>query len=202
MLGSYLGRVIALVALAGVLPLLFGLALAIRWRHPGPVLFAQEREGKHGVRFRMWKLRTMVMDAESVLQRLILAEPRLAAEWRRFGCLRDDPRIAGPAAKLARQLSLDELPQLWNIARGEMALVGPRPLPPALASSLPPVARARRNGVLPGMTGLWQVRCRSETDLRGMVRYDAVYMRRRSLRLDTWILLLTPAAVLSRRGAY
>ncbi len=177
-------------------------ALAIRLSHPGPVLFAQEREGRGGARFRMWKLRTMVADAEHVLRRRLLAEPRLAAEWRRFGCLRDDPRVAGPAARLARRLSVDELPQLWNVARGEMALVGPRPLPPGLAASLPPAARARRNGALPGMTGLWQVRRRSEVDLRGMARYDAFYARRKSARLDLWILLLTPAAVLSRRGAY
>jgi lipopolysaccharide/colanic/teichoic acid biosynthesis glycosyltransferase len=199
---ALLGRATALAVLMGGLPLLAAFALAIRLSHPGPVLFAQEREGSGGARFRMWKLRTMVADAEDVLRRRLLAEPRLAAEWRRFGCLRDDPRVAGPVARLARRLSVDELPQLWNVARGEMALVGPRPLPPGLAASLPPAARARRNGALPGMTGLWQVRRRSEVDLRGMARYDAFYARRKSARLDLWILLLTPAAVLSRRGAY
>lgn len=201
-LWAHLGRVVALAVLAAGLPLMVGLALAIRLRHPGPFLFAQEREGRDGVRFRMWKLRTMVGDAEQVLERRLLADPGLAAEWRRFGCLREDPRIAGPAARLARQLSVDELPQLWNVVLGEMALVGPRPLPPAVAGSLPPAARAQRNRALPGLTGLWQVRRRSEADLRGMARYDAVYVRSRSLRLDAWILLLTPAAVLSRRGAY
>jgi lipopolysaccharide/colanic/teichoic acid biosynthesis glycosyltransferase len=197
-----LGRVAALALLVAAAPLLAAFALAIRRHHPGPVLFGQLREGRDGAPFTMWKLRTMVVDAERHLAQRLRADPALAAEWRRFGCLRRDPRIAGGAARLARQLSVDELPQLWNVVRGEMALVGPRPLPPELAAALPPVARALRNAARPGMTGLWQVRRRSEADLRGMARYDLIYVRRRCLRLDLWILLLTPAAVLSRRGAY
>lgn len=194
-------RLAALVLLALLGPLLVPFALAVRLNGPGPVIFRQFREGRGQRRFVMLKLRTMAADAEARLAVRLRDDPAAAAEWARFGCLRDDPRVAGPAARLARRLSVDEVPQLWNVVLGEMALVGPRPLPTGLAEALPAAQRARRASVLPGLTGLWQVRGRSELDLRRMQRYDGLYVARRGPCLDLWILARTPAAVLSRRGA-
>lgn len=196
-----LDRVLAAAALLVAAPLALAFAALIRLDGPGPVLFVQMRAGRQGRPFPLLKLRTMVVGAEVLLAARIARDPDLAAEWVRFGCLRRDPRIAGPAARLARRWSVDEIPQLWNVLRGEMALVGPRPLTAVMASSLAPVDHRARTRVLPGLTGLWQVRGRSDLDLRQMMRYDRFYVRRAGTRLDLWILARTPAAVLSRRGA-
>lgn len=196
-----LDRILAIGALLVTTPLVLAFAAMIRLYGPGPIVFVQIREGRDGKPFPLLKLRTMVPDAEALLGERLRRDPAMAAEWARFGCLRRDPRIAGPAARLARRWSVDEIPQLWNVLRGEMALVGPRPLTPSMSSSLPATDHRARMTVLPGLTGLWQVRGRSDLDLRQMARYDRFYVRRWSMLLDLWILLRTPGAVLSRRGA-
>jgi exopolysaccharide production protein ExoY len=198
---AVLGRASAAFLLVLLCPLLCVFAVLIKVQSPGPIFFGQLREGRAGRPFRLWKLRTMVIDADIRFAQS-MRDRVIASEWNRYGFLKNDTRIVGWAGRVMRQYSIDELPQLWNVVRGEMTLVGPRPLPLNLAESLDPADRSLRNSVCPGLTGLWQVRRRSEVDIRGMQRYDRLYIRKRSRRLDLLILITTPAAVLSRRGAF
>jgi len=179
-----------MLAVLGV-PLLL-LALAIRLSSRGPAFYRQTRLGQHGREFRMWKLRTMVVDADR------MTPPGNDADGLLFK-LREDPRVTA-FGRFLRKWSLDELPQLVNVLRGDMSLVGPRPLPLAL-HQLDPVSR-RRLLVRPGLTGLWQIAGRSDLSWDDCVRLDLHYVEHRSLRLDLAILGRTALAVIRRAGAY
>jgi Undecaprenyl-phosphate galactose phosphotransferase WbaP len=163
--------------------------------------FRQERVGKGGRLFHAWKLRTMVPDADAALARALDADPALRAEWEAHFKLARDPRITRVGAFL-RKTSLDELPQLLNVLRGEMSLVGPRPLPRYHHDELEARVRALRAGVRPGITGLWQVSGRSDAGTLGMERWDPYYVRNWSLWLDLVILVRTFRVVLRGSGAY
>lgn len=163
--------------------------------------FAQTRVGLGGRVFRTWKFRTMVPNAEAVLRRRLAEDPALNAEWQASFKLRHDPRITR-VGRFLRRTSLDELPQLVNVLRGEMALVGPRPLPLYHFRELPPHVQRLRHEVQPGMTGLWQVSGRSDAGNEGMIRLDPYYVRNWSVWLDLVILLRTFRAVLRSAGAY
>ena len=164
-------------------------------------LFTQERIGLNGDQFGTLKFRTMRPDAEALLQRRLASDPELRAEWEAHYKLRDDPRITR-VGRLLRGLSLDELPQLINVLRGDMSLVGPRPLPEYHHSTLSPHAQMVRERVRPGITGLWQVSGRSDIGNAGMELWDPYYVRNWSLWLDAVILVRTARAVLARSGAY
>ena len=199
------GRVLDVVgALGGLLvlaPLLLLLALWVRLDSPGPVLFRQRRVGLDRRPFTLYKFRTMRLGGEEdALHRLIEAE--LCGED--TACdgstkLADDPRITR-TGRLLRRTSLDELPQLLNVLRGEMSLVGPRPCLPWEAELFPPQF-ADRFTVRPGLTGLWQVTGRSTVGTLDMLRMDVAYVRSRRLRLDLWILLVTIPSMLRGGGA-
>lgn len=186
----------AAVLLAALLPLLALSALLICLPDRGPVLYVQRRSGRFGREFRMYKLRTMVPDAERL-------QDRLAAEQagRTFLKLKDDPRITRVGGIL-RKYSIDELPQLLNVLKGEMSLVGPRPLLPCDVRNFPKDDRARRFDMLPGMTGLWQVSGRNGLDDEQRMELDRAYVDHWSLQRDLEILARTPAAVVGARGAY
>jgi lipopolysaccharide/colanic/teichoic acid biosynthesis glycosyltransferase len=201
-LSAMLRRVVALVLCGLTAPLIIVFAAGIQLASPGPVFFRQVRVGKDGCEFKIHKLRTMVPDAERALPATLEATPAAVAEWKAYGRLTADPRIAGRFGRWARQLSVDELPQLLDVLAGDMVLVGPRPLPPDQMRELDAGARQLRQSVLPGITGLWQVSGRSDTSLRQMIRLDLFYVRRRGSRLDLYVLWQTPRAVLSARGAY
>jgi lipopolysaccharide/colanic/teichoic acid biosynthesis glycosyltransferase len=191
--------VIALVALIFFLPLLGILAIAIKLLDPGPVLFLHRRIGQHGKYFHCYKLRTMVVDADVRLNALLQNDPKSRAEWLRDQKLRHDPRIT-PIGRLLRQSSLDELPQLFNILRGEMSLVGPRPIIESevvrYGRYFDDYTRSR-----PGLTGLWQVSGRNSTTYRRRVAMDVIYARRRTLSLNVGIMFMTVPAVLLARGS-
>jgi lipopolysaccharide/colanic/teichoic acid biosynthesis glycosyltransferase len=184
----------ASVALVLLLPLMLALALMIALASRGAPLFRQRRVGRSGREFQMWKFRTMVADAERRRSELIAQS--LESEWLH---LEHDPRIT-PVGRVLRRSSLDELPQLFNVVRGDMSLVGPRPLPPIEQASLPPWSQARLD-VRPGLTGLWQVNGRTELDVHAMLRLDCHYVGAQSWRTDLRILVLTVPAVLTGRGA-
>lgn len=196
-----MSRLLALGLLTASAPLWLAAALVIRTYGPGPLFFRQPRIGRSGCVFLVWKLRTMHGDAQARLDHWLATDCRMRERWERYGCLEDDPRICGSAGRLARQYSLDELPGLINVVLGDMALVGPRPLPVDLALALPSAARKWRESLPPGLTGLWQVRRRSEVSLHQMLAYDRLYVRRRSRALDARLLLATLPAVLTARGA-
>ncbi len=163
--------------------------------------YSQERIGYGGATFRAWKLRTMVPDAEAVLQRALDTDPARRLEWETTFKLEHDPRITA-VGRLLRRTSLDELPQLWNVLSGEMSLVGPRPLPRYHHNDLPVRVRDLRERVRPGITGLWQVSGRSDAGNVGMERWDPYYVRNWSLWLDVVILVRTLRVVVHGSGAY
>jgi len=191
-------------ALVGVLllsPLMLAIALLIRLDSPGPVLFRQVRRGQRGRPFRMLKFRTMVADAERRLGDLESSNESAGGVLFK---LRDDPRVTR-LGRFLRRSSLDELPQLINVLRGEMSLVGPRPLQLRDSDRLwivDPEGFRHRLEVLPGITGPWQVGGRSETDYERMVQLDRDYAENWSLGRDLWILARTVLVVLLRKGAH
>jgi lipopolysaccharide/colanic/teichoic acid biosynthesis glycosyltransferase len=190
----------AMVGLIVVAPALLAIALLIRLDSPGPVLFCQTRRGHRGRPFRMLKFRTMVADAEQRLGGLEVCNESAGGVLFK---LRRDPRVTR-LGRFLRRSSLDELPQLINILKGEMSLVGPRPLQIRDSDRLrdaDPRGYWRRLEVLPGLTGPWQVGGRSELDHEQMVELDLDYVANHSLRRDVVIIGQTVRAVLLRRGA-
>jgi exopolysaccharide production protein ExoY len=191
---------IALIALVFLAPLLIVVAALIFVQDGGPVVFAHRRIGRDGRHFRCLKFRSMAVDAEARLAELLARDPEARAEWEKDHKLRNDPRVTKLGAFL-RKSSLDELPQLVNVLKGEMSLVGPRPIVDAEA---PKYGRRFQHycAVKPGITGLWQVSGRNDTSYRARVAMDSVYAARRSALLDARILLATVPAVLLTRGSY
>jgi exopolysaccharide biosynthesis polyprenyl glycosylphosphotransferase len=177
-------------------PLLIAIALAVRLSSRGPVIYRSARPGIGGEPFACLKFRTMYRDAD---QRQADLESLNEASGALFK-MRDDPRMT-PVGRFLRRYSLDELPQLGNVLRGEMSLVGPRPLPQRDFERLEPWHK-KRYLVLPGVTGLWQVSGRSELDFDDLVRLDFLYLERWSVFLDLTILVKTVPAVIGRRGAF
>ena len=163
--------------------------------------FVHRRLGRDGRPFYALKLRTMIPDADKLLQDILGGDSDRCAEWELHFKLLSDPRVTRLGGML-RRTSLDELPQLVNVLRGEMSLVGPRPLPPYHQATLAPRTVALRETVAPGLTGLWQVAGRSDQGAHEMERWDAYYVRNGSLWLDVVILVRTVRAVFSRSGAY
>ena len=182
-------------------PLVGALALWIWLADRHAPFYAQERVGADGATFRAWKLRTMVPDADAALEEALAADPALRAEWDEHFKLERDPRITAPG-RLLRRTSLDELPQIVNVLRGEMSLVGPRPLPRYHHDELSERVRSLRERVRPGITGLWQVSGRSDAGNLGMERWDPYYVRNWSPWLDAVILVRTIRVVAEGSGAY
>lgn len=192
---SLFDRSAALVALVLLSPVLLLVGLMVRWGSRGPAIFRQVRSGRDGVPFTIWKFRTMVVDAEDRLAGLRDLNEGAGPLFK----LRDDPRVTRLGAFL-RRTSIDELPQLVNVLRGEMSLVGPRPALPEETSQYSEWVW-RRLHVKPGLTGLWQVSGRSALSWEDSIRMDLQYVNNWNLRLDAAILARTVRAVLARDGA-
>lgn len=182
--------------LAVIWPLLLVIALAVRWSGPGPVFFVQTRIGLNGQPFGMIKFRSMHADAEARRAALLAQSDREGICFKS----RNDPRITR-VGRILRRLSLDELPQIFNVLRGEMSLVGPRPALPEEVRAYPAHAMERLSA-LPGITGVWQVSGRAEVGFDEMVKMDIAYARDGRLSRDLAILLRTVRAVISGHGAY
>jgi len=191
-------RLIAALLLVIFSPLMLACAALIR-RDGGPATFAHYRVGSRGRVFRCLKFRTMCVDAERKLREVLDSDPALRDEWQRTFKLVNDPRVT-PIGRWLRRSSLDELPQLVNVLRGDMGLVGPRPITLVELRLYGP-ARWQYLSVLPGMTGLWQVSGRNRVSYERRVQLDDEYVRSRSIWLDCWILAKTVLVVLTRDGA-
>ncbi|MDB5968935.1 MAG: exopolysaccharide biosynthesis polyprenyl glycosylphosphotransferase [Hydrocarboniphaga sp.] len=193
---DWLGSLILALVFA---PIILCIVLAVR-RSGGPVFFPHERVGLNGRSFRCYKFRTMVPNADERLEELLNSDDALAAEWQEIRKLRNDPRVT-PIGRFLRKTSLDELPQIWNVLRGDMSLVGPRPI---VRDELRLYGRnlGIYLGSKPGLTGLWQVTGRSDACYRRRVAMDVYYSRNKSLLLDFSILLKTVKVVLTGSGAY
>jgi Undecaprenyl-phosphate galactose phosphotransferase WbaP len=181
-------------------PLLLCLYVAIRITSPGPALYGQRRVGYGGTEFTVWKFRSMVLNADTVLSGHLDANPEMRAEWHRDQKLKNDPRLTR-VGRMLRKTSLDELPQLWNVFRGEMSLVGPRPIVEAeiakYGGSFDSYVRVR-----PGITGFWQISGRNATTYPERISYDEYYVNNWSIWLDLYILFRTIKTVVSCEGAY
>ena len=193
---------IFMVILGGIFifPFLLIIAVGIKAGSPGPVLFGHTRVGLHGKKIKIYKFRTMVTGAEEKLNAMLASDPKLREEWERGFKLKDDPRIT-KAGKFLRKFSLDEFPQILNVLKGEMSLVGPRPI------TEKEVEQYGENflrifSAKPGMTGFWQVSGRSDTDYAERISYDAYYLQSWSFWLDLWVLYRTIGVVIRGKGAY
>lgn len=188
--------VLAIVALVLMLPVLALLAAAL-WVEGGNPFYSQERLGRNGKHFRMWKLRTMVRDADTQLAQCLARDPALQSEWDLTQKLKSDPRIT-PIGRLLRKTSMDELPQILNVIKGDMSLVGPRPmLPEQMPLYRHPQAYL---GLRPGLTGLWQVTARNEDSFDLRATLDLRYAQRLSAGLDLRIMVSTFGVVLNATG--
>lgn len=185
---------LCVLSLPVVVPVLAVCGLFIYLEDPGPVFYSQLRAGRGGPPFRMFKLRSMVTNAKELEAELAHLNELTPPDFK----ITNDPRVTR-VGRLLRRTSLDELPQVFNVLRGEMSLVGPRPT--CFLVEDYPLQHTERLEVKPGLTGLWQVSGRSEIDLDEKVRLDIEYIERQSLLFDLWLILKTFRAVISRRGA-
>lgn len=190
----------AVVLLVSLVPLFVIIALCVFVSDPGPIFFSHHRVGRGGAMFPCLKFRTMVVDAAQRLNELLMSDPIARAEWTSDHKLRRDPRVT-PIGAFLRKTSLDELPQLFNVLRNEMSLVGPRPI------SLAEITRygchiREYASVLPGITGLWQVSGRNDVSYAERVALDVAFVGSYSVRLYLKIALVTVPVVLCSRGSY
>ncbi|GAM96403.1 undecaprenyl-phosphate galactosephosphotransferase [alpha proteobacterium U9-1i] len=191
--------VLASLLLAFLMPALLTIAAAIKLTDPGPIFYRHKRLGRRGKRFGCIKFRTMAVDSEARLRHLLETDPNAAAEWLESQKLRNDPRVTRIGAFL-RKTSLDELPQLWNVIKGEMSMIGPRPI---TRDELARYGRDRRFYLLvrPGISGLWQVSGRSSVSYDRRVQYDREYLEEWSWFQELRIAALTLPAVMFARDA-
>lgn len=194
-----LDTLLSALAFVVLSPFFVLLPVLIKLTSRGPVFYRQERLGRGGRPIRVWKFRSMYADADARLRRLLEADPAVAAEWQANFKLARDPRVT-PLGRLLRKTSLDELPQIFNVFAGDMALIGPRPI---VAEEVPRYGDAFGvfSSVRPGVTGLWQVSGRSDTDYAQRVALDTYYVLNWSPWMDVWILVRTVSVVLCMRGA-
>ena len=191
---------LASLLLVMALPFALVIALAIVLETRGPVFFSHQRIGRHRRRFRLWKFRSMVADSDLVLSRYLERNPTLLAEWRATRKLKIDPRVTR-VGRLLRRSSLDELPQFWNVLRGDMSMVGPRPIVEEETAKYGPALDLYLQ-VKPGLTGLWQVSGRNDTSYRQRTALDSAYIQNWTLWTDFAVLLKTVRVVLYGHGAY
>lgn len=194
--------VFALFLLTLCFPVLLFIVLLILFKGGnGPILYADVRVGRGGRLFHCYKFRSMYVDAKERLTSLLQVDAGAAAEWRNCRKLRNDPRIT-PIGAFLRRSSLDELPQLWNVLRGEMSFVGPRPVTEEELIVLYQEKAAKILRVRPGITGLWQISGRSSISYQTRIALDEQYVDERNWLLDGKIIIFTIPAVLFVRGAY
>lgn len=199
-IAQLIDRIGALALILFFLPLMLLVAIGIAYASPGPIFFKQKRIGRGGVLFDCYKFRTMVIDADQQIAHLLATDARARMEWERDHKLRNDPRIHALGWFL-RKSSLDELPQLFNILRGEMSLVGPRPI---VEGEIQRYGRyfVHYCAVRPGLTGLWQINGRNDVSYRRRVALDVIYVRQGTVGHYLRILVMTLPTVLLARGCY
>ncbi|SOC04708.1 lipopolysaccharide/colanic/teichoic acid biosynthesis glycosyltransferase [Rhodobacter sp. JA431] len=190
---------LAVLLMPAILPVIAVIWLLVR-ADGGAAVFTQDRVGKNGKIFKCYKFRSMVVDAEAVLEKMCETDPKVAHEWYTYNKLSHDPRITRIGA-IIRKTSLDELPQIFNVLKGDMSLVGPRPFLPSQKSAYDAVGGKAYYDFRPGVTGAWQVFGRNDTTFENRVRFDEAYGKSASLLGDMSLIVRTGSAVLLRTGA-
>ncbi len=191
----------ASVGLVLAIPIFIVSSIWIKLRSPGPVFYGHTRLGTEEREFKAWKFRTMVVDADKVLEQYLMNDPEMRREWFEDQKLKKDPRVIAGIGNLLRKSSLDEIPQLWNVLVGDMSLVGPRPIVRSEVQKYEQMIGLYFR-VRPGLTGLWQVSGRNNTSYSQRVRLDSYYVCNWSLWLDAYIIARTIKTILRREGAY
>ena len=182
------------------LPVTLIVAIAIKISSPGPVFYGHKRIGKNGKEFKCWKFRSMVIDADKQLEKILAENPEMRAEWEKDRKFTNDPRVT-KIGKFLRKTSIDEIPQFFNILTGEMSFIGPRPVTKAELTKY----RNKSDFILsvqPGLSGMWQISGRSDTGYEERVTLDSYYIQNWSVWLDIWIIIKTVYVVLRGKGAY
>ena len=183
-----------------LMPVLMVVALLVYMQDGGPIFFGQQRLGENGKRFKCYKFRSMLKNAPELLDKYLKEHPELLDEWKRDHKLKNDPRITA-FGQFIRKTSLDEFPQLWNVLKGDMSLVGPRPIVEAEVEKYKKSYRFY-SSVRPGITGLWQISGRNNVSYNRRVAMDRVFCKEYSFMLYLYILFATIPAVLLQRGSY
>ncbi|MCB1214728.1 MAG: sugar transferase [Deltaproteobacteria bacterium] len=196
-----LDLIFAILILPFLLPIIIVLAIMIRLDSKGPAFYRSRRMGKKGKLFDCLKLRTMYVDADQKLANLLESDSKLKKEYEIYRKLKKDPRIT-KVGKLLRSFSLDELPQIFNVIRGEMSFIGPRPAFEEEIKNYYGLNQKEYKAVTPGITGLWQISGRNNTTFEKRVLLDSFYSKNLSIMLDLKIMLKTIPAVFLRKGAY
>lgn len=193
--------VFSFLVLVFCLPLYFAIALLVRFSSPGKIVYPQERIGRGGKPFPCYKFRTMYADADQRLNVLLRSNPKLRQEWEKSFKLKKDPRVT-PIGSFLRKTSLDEFPQFFNILKGDLSVVGPRPVVQAEVSKFLGPKAPKILSIRPGLTGLWQISGRSDTSYETRVMLDEKYVDSQSLMLDMKVIAKTIPAIIFSRGAY
>lgn len=190
----------ALALLCGF-PIFFLIAIAIRLTSPGKIIYSHERVGRGGKPFRCYKFRTMYKDADKRLKKVLEADPVLRREWEEKRKLKKDPRVT-PLGQILRKTSLDELPQFWNVLRGDLSVVGPRPVVKSELETYYGLKAKKILSVRPGLTGLWQVSGRNNTSYYRRILLDEKYIDQQNFFLDLSLILKTIPQMVFAKGAY
>jgi exopolysaccharide production protein ExoY len=193
--------IFSIFALIAGLPLFFIIALSICLTSRGKIIYSHERIGRGARSFRCYKFRTMHRDADARLTKLLEQDPELLHEWELNRKLKRDPRVTKIGSFL-RKTSLDELPQFWNVLKGDLSVVGPRPVVKAEVVHFYGAKAHKILSVRPGLTGIWQVSGRSDTSYENRVALDELYIDQRSIKLDCLLVLKTIPAMFLAKGAY
>ena len=191
----------SLLALILCSPFYLLIALAIRLTSRGKAFYSHERVGRGGKLFRCYKFRTMYQDAEKRLSNILANNPQLKKEWEETYKLKKDPRIT-PLGSFLRKTSIDELPQFWNVLKGDLSIVGPRPVVAAELSQHFGVKAAKILSIRPGITGIWQTSGRNDTCYTTRVKLDEKYVDNRNIMLDLKLIVKTIPKMISSKGAY
>lgn len=182
-------------------PIFLCIAIAIRLSSRGPIVYSQERIGRGGKPFPCYKFRTMYPDADQRLTALLNSDPELQQEWNSTRKIKNDPRIT-PIGNVLRKMSLDELPQFWNVLKGDLSIVGPRPVVKEEITQYHGPKAAKILSVRPGITCIWQVSGRSDISYSTRIKMDEQYVDNQSMLLDLQLIVKTIPAMISSKGAY
>jgi exopolysaccharide production protein ExoY len=193
--------IFSILAMLACMPLFLLISLIVSLSSPGKILYSHKRVGRGGKIFPCYKFRTMFSDADERLEDLLSSDPKLHEEWLASRKLKDDPRIT-PIGKFLRKASLDELPQFWNVIRGDLSVVGPRPLVPAEVSEYLGNKAEKILSVRPGLTCIWQVSGRNDTSYSTRIQLDETYIDNKSFLLDLKLIARTIPCMIFPKGAY